>query len=300
VPDSKFVTRFDQLVQRRWHYHARDLALTGLSWGSGSVRAPELRRPRVQFLYLHHVLDDEVESFRQLLRLLVRDHTLIPYSEAVDRVLHGPIDKPYISFSFDDGLRSCLAAAEVLEEFGASACFFICPPAVGLKSYPEVSHFCTERLGVRPMELLDWPDVDRLLHAGHEIGAHTLGHFRVADLDDADAEHEVFGSREQLQQRVGPVAHFAWPFGRFEDFSAAGERAVRAAGFRSLASAERGCHVVPAYGQGDRLCIRRDQVIARSRPEHTAWFCIRSARRASAADNLSPAEWDGQRPALKE
>jgi hypothetical protein len=102
---------------------ARRAALDVLSLLANATHgnAP-LRSPRVQFLYLHHLFPDEVASFRGMMAFLARDHRFISHSEAVGRVKHGPIDAPYIAFSFDDGLKSCLTAAAVLEEFGTTAC----------------------------------------------------------------------------------------------------------------------------------------------------------------------------------
>jgi peptidoglycan/xylan/chitin deacetylase (PgdA/CDA1 family) len=291
VPEPALVTRFDSIRPRGWRGRGRSAALSLLARWDQIAGGDALRRPRVQLIYLHHVLEDEVEPFRGLVGALARDYTFLTYSEAVDRVLDGPIDRPYLAFSFDDGLGSCVAAARVLEEFGARACFFLCPPVIGLTEPAAVRRFCQERLGLPAMALLDWGAVERLVEAGHEVGAHTLGHYRVADLEPARVVDEVHGSKEQLERRLGPVSHFAWPFGRFTDFSAVAAGAVRDAGFRSLASAERGCHVAPAGPLADQACLRRDHVIARDPPAHLRWFCSRNARRASPEDSLQPAAW---------
>ena len=59
------------------------------------------KRARVQFLYIHHIFKDEENSFDEL---FLNYHTFISHSEAVNRVINGHIDKPYISISSDDGL----------------------------------------------------------------------------------------------------------------------------------------------------------------------------------------------------
>lgn len=84
--------------------------------------------PRVQFIYLHHVFSDEEKGFHQLIVSLSKYYTIISYSEAVERILNGKIDGPYLCISFDDGFKNCRQAAKILNEFGLSACFFICPP----------------------------------------------------------------------------------------------------------------------------------------------------------------------------
>src|SRR3954471_21511681 len=80
---------------------ARSLALTGLSLKArltGNI-ARELSRPRVQFIYIHHIFRDEEDSFRKLIETLLQHHTAISYSEAVDRLLTARVDKPYVVFS---------------------------------------------------------------------------------------------------------------------------------------------------------------------------------------------------------
>ena len=90
-----------------------------------------LTRPRVHFVYLHHVFEDEVEPFRDLVRTLTSKMRAIDYSEGVERILSNRIDRPYVKGSFDDGFKNCLAAEKILEEFNALACFFVGSGIVG-------------------------------------------------------------------------------------------------------------------------------------------------------------------------
>ena len=66
----------------------RHFALSGLSLknklGNGQKT---LKKPRVQFLYIHHVFDDELKKFDELLKFLSSTHTFITYNEAVDKRL---------------------------------------------------------------------------------------------------------------------------------------------------------------------------------------------------------------------
>ena len=64
-----------------------------------------LKKPRIQFLYIHHVFKDELKNFDILLKSLSAHHEFISYSEGVDKLLKGEIDKPYIIISSDDGLK---------------------------------------------------------------------------------------------------------------------------------------------------------------------------------------------------
>jgi peptidoglycan/xylan/chitin deacetylase (PgdA/CDA1 family) len=247
-----------------------------------------LSQPRIQFLYLHHLFPEEEQGFRRLLELLGKTHWLISYSEAVQRVQRNEIDGPYVCFSFDDGLRQNVRAAEILKEFGATACFFICPGLIGETSREKIEEICVKRFKMPATSLLSWDDVDRMVSEGHEIGSHTMTHQVLSRISDQELEDEIGESYEALTRRLGSVRHFAWPEGRFFHFSAAARRLVFDAGFLSCASAERGCHIGGTGASLKSLCLRRDYVSARWPLSHTFYFMTRASRRASALDSRWP------------
>ncbi len=249
-----------------------------------------LRRPRVQFLYLHDVAQHDATAFRKLLEKLGREHTYISYSEAVRRVLTGEIDKPYLSLSFDDGLKSCWHAAQALHEMDISGCFFVCPTLLGETDAQKVAAFCADKLHRPPSEFLSWDDVAAMLRQGHEIGSHAITHSVMADLPAAQLADEINDSRRLLQQKVGLVRHFAWPYGRFFHFSAQAARLVFAAGFETCASAESGCHIA-APEHRHNLCVRRNLILTHWPARHIDYLLARNSQRATADNNLWPAGW---------
>jgi peptidoglycan/xylan/chitin deacetylase (PgdA/CDA1 family) len=279
-------------LQQRLRSTARSAALDVLSAGyrvSGQLRE-SLRRPRVHILYLHHILRDEEASVRALLRELQREHTFISYSAAVEHIRRGDFDRPYVAFTFDDGLRNSLRAAELLEEFGASACFFVCTAMAEPRSDADVARFCADELHLPPAEFLRWEDMETLLRRGHEIGNHSARHKTLATLTATELEEDIAVAAEKLRARLGEVKHFAWPRGRFAHMSADAVATVFRSGHETCASAERGSHVAPAP-DAQALCIRRDHVGPAQPPRHTLAFMARSASRANAANNDWPASW---------
>jgi peptidoglycan/xylan/chitin deacetylase (PgdA/CDA1 family) len=242
-----------------------------------------LKRPRVQILFLHHVMADEERPFRALLEFLLKGHTLLPYSDAVARVVSGDVDRPYVSITFDDGVRSQLRAAEILRDYGISACFFVCEAMLGAPPADEIAAFCGRELGLPPVELLTWSDLHPLLAAGHEIGNHTRHHRPLASLSGGELADEIGGSLESLRRRAGPVQHFAWPRGWAGAFSPAAAEEVFRAGHTSCASAIRGCHVAGPKREPRGVCIRRDHVIAADPLPHTAYFLAKNSLRATDA-----------------
>jgi len=290
----KLLSEFSEVrAHQRWPRAARDIMRRGaLDLFALFDSETHLARPRVQILYLHHVLGDEEEGFRALLKWLGEQHTFVSYSDAVRR-LHGelPIDRPYVAFCFDDGLRNSMRAAELLAEAGASACFFVCTSMAVPRSAEDVRGFCADELHFPPAGFLSFDDMETLLRGGHEIGNHSSRHKTLATISGAELEDDVAGSLAELRQRLGNgIEHFAWPRGRFHHFSAAAAAAVFRAGHASCASAERGAHVT-STAVPHELCIRRDHVIAAWPLRHARHFLVQASRSAGAANSMWPDGW---------
>jgi peptidoglycan/xylan/chitin deacetylase (PgdA/CDA1 family) len=286
---TKQYSEFSALQPRSVRSALRYAALSALDLKgrllSGNDAA--LRVPRVQMLFLHHIFEDEMEPFDRLLRELAQTHVFVSHSEAVRRILAGEHTEPCISFSSDDGLKNNLHAAEILERYGATACFYINPNSIGLSEPQQVAAFCRTRLEFPPAEFLDWNDVNALQARGHEIGAHTMDHINVAQTPIEAFREDLGLSRQVLLERCGVARHFAYPYGRYFHFSAAAMAEVFQAGFESCASAERGCHTSEAPVVRDRLLLRRDQIVAGWPLAHNMYFIRRHAR----LRHLASDEW---------
>ncbi len=289
--EIRFATSHDEVRSFHILTAIRDLVLPPLAlFGSATGQtSAALRRNRIQFLNLHHVFEDEVDDFRALIEALRRDHQFLGYTEAVERIWRGEIDAPYIAFTFDDGIKNCLRAAEILEEFGIKAIFFLNFAMTGECDPQKIQRFCLQQIKMPPVAFLSWEDAETLLRAGHEIGSHTVGHPNLALLSEAQLKDEIGRSFELLKQRFGVADHFSWPYGRFSHFSAAAARIVFEAGFRSCASAERGCHVARLAPRD--LCIRRTHVVAKWPISNTIYWLARYSRSASVNNSGWPPGW---------
>ncbi len=272
---------------------ARHSALDALSlrarW-TGDVRRG-LATPRVHLPYLHAVPPGEEATLRRLLTVLAASHTFISYSEAVDRVLHGPIDRPYVAFSFDDGFASNVRSAAILEEFGATGMFFVPSGFVGTPSVQAARDFYGFSAGVDE-PAMTWDDLEGLLDRGHEVGNHTRGHHVVSWADPAAADDDIHRGAEELRTRLGRVHHFAWPRGRFSHFTPRAAQTVRETGHLSCASAERGAHRVPTSKDPASVCLRRDHLMTAWPLRHQLYFLAQSALRSRPTTNDWPESWD--------
>ncbi len=234
---------------------ARSAALDLLGLKAKLVNAePE---PAVHMVYGHYLTPETEGSFRKLLGELAGRYEFVSFTDAVDTLKNGPIDKPIMAWSFDDGYRSSARAAQILEEFGARAALFVCPPSVGLDLAGSASFFHADPSEVEP--ILTWDELGELKARGHDIGSHTMGHVALAGLSNDELDHQLQASKEAITSELGSCDHFAWPFGRLNCFHPDGLSAVESAGFLSCSSAVRGHHT-ETIGTGVSTYICRDHV----------------------------------------
>ena len=285
--------RIRRSARKRIRARLRRVVLSGLAWYGRAVgsTASGLRKPRVHFLYLHSVHASQEAHFRSLLTRLQEGHRFVSYSSAVRLIRNGKIDGAYVTFSFDDGYLSCRRAARVLEEFGATAAFFVCPALVDCRNQDEVSRILGVGNDYKIEPTMDWDDLMALREKGHEIGSHTMSHANLATAEPDRLGEEIGCSYEVLKGELGTVAHFAWPYGRFSYFSAEAATVVFESGFETCASAERGCHSEPATDGRRQLCLRRENVELNHTLNQLLFFMGRSSLNASASDNLWPNDW---------
>ena len=249
----------------------------------------ELNKPRIQFLYIHHVFRDEENGLDKLLNKLSLNHEFLSYSESVDKILKGKIDKPYICISSDDGFKNNIKAAELFNKYNVKACFFINPFIVENRPFNEIGKYCKNRLNFPPVEFMNWKDIESIQKMGHEIGSHTMEHINVANTEKDSFIEDCKRTFEILQGRCGEAKHFAFPYGRFFHFSEIGRKIVFNSGFTSCATAERGCHI--NHDQlllNQELCIRRDHVILDWSIDHIFHFLATNSRKATTLNNLYP------------
>jgi peptidoglycan/xylan/chitin deacetylase (PgdA/CDA1 family) len=134
-----------------------------------------------------------------------------------------------ISSSWDDGHRLDRKLADMLSHYGVKGTFYI------------ARDFLKERLS---------DDELRELSQTHELGAHTLNHPILTEIPLDEAEKEISGSKQWLEELLGqPVTAFCYPKGAS---NAELEKLVEKAGY-SMARGVEGYHL----GLGARrYCIK--------------------------------------------
>ena len=115
-----------------------------------------------------------------------------------------------VALTFDDGFRDFYSsAAPVLRHFGFTATIFLPTGYCG-----RTNRWPGQPEWVAKEALLDWQEVAGLARNGFSFGAHSINHVVLPALSVDEAEHEIAGSKAQIEEHTGQrVDLFAYPYG---------------------------------------------------------------------------------------
>jgi peptidoglycan/xylan/chitin deacetylase (PgdA/CDA1 family) len=201
----------------------RDVAYRAAAVAAGPAR------PLRAILMLHELggpAGPTRRVFREQLRLVAESANVVRLDALPDAM---STSEPTVVITFDDGdRRTCEVASEELSEAGVPATFFLASRLLG-------STFATS---FGPRELIDEAGARDLVAMGHEIGAHTLTHPNLTELQRHSLLEEVAGSRRDLELLTGArVRTFAYPKGKHDHRVV---ETVRAAGFEAAVTVSEG------------------------------------------------------------
>ena len=146
---------------------------------------------------------------RQLRWLRLRGYRIISLDEYAQARLEGTLPpSKSVVLTFDDGYadNAGLGSSDL---HGVHATVFLVAGLVG------ESNRWTPESNLNDRALLSWDEVRDLRRAGVAVGAHTVSHPRLTDLDRDKARPEVVDSRAVLEEQLDePIVHFAYPYGK--------------------------------------------------------------------------------------
>lgn len=124
--------------------------------------------------------------------------------------------------------------------------------------------------------ILNWQELSRLAsNPQFEVGAHTVHHVSLADLDEQEQRYEIEGSKRALEEQLGrTIRHFSYPYGSKSNYQTRTIRIVRNAGFASACSNFNG----DVNGGTDRYQIPRMYIEDWTGEEFARRLCLRSSR----------------------
>jgi peptidoglycan/xylan/chitin deacetylase (PgdA/CDA1 family) len=118
------------------------------------------------------------------------------------------------------------------------------------------------RRGMPRRRLMDAAQIRDMHAAGITIGSHTLSHPKLPECAPGTMRTEIADSKARLEDVLsGPVMHFAYPFGLFDDTA---RRQVEEAGYLSACSTRSGFN----GEKTDRYELRRIEVFGSDRLWH--------------------------------
>ena len=170
---------------------------------------------------------------RQLRWLRRRGYTVLGLDEYVRHRLEHTLPPPRsVVITFDDGyVDNAEVGHPLLRRHGAPATIFAVSGRMGERN------LWSDGAAVQGRPLLTWGQAEELRRDGVEFGAHTRTHPALPGLSAEQLADEVEGSRADLEARLGPIRHFAYPYGKVDR---AAIEAVEAAGFLSACGIEEG------------------------------------------------------------
>ncbi len=183
----------------------------------------------LKILIYHDIPYEEFDKFEAQIKYIDRHYGFIRPDDLKD-ILAGKMKYTgtKVLLTFDDGFKSnALIADKILEPLGIKAIFFIPPGFINAKNRDEQKTFIAKDLYDNcfdfeeisdDMEPMCWQDLERLLDQGHTIGAHTINHRRLTEIENEDElRHEIIESGDILQKKLGiDIEHFSYPFGNIE------------------------------------------------------------------------------------
>ena len=139
-------------------------------------------------------------------------------------------DKPYLIFSFDDGLRSNYDySIPLLEKFGFSGWFFVCPTFINSSRIDDLTAnriFPKQRYDDNRY-CMDCDELSKLSNR-HYIGSHTSNHHRFT-VNDSDEiiKLEVIHSKSELSSMLNlKINSFAWVGGEENHYTKAANKMI--------------------------------------------------------------------------
>jgi len=215
--------------------------------------------PLVRVIAFHDVAD--AMWFEEVVTMLTTHYNVItPAQFERSEFDHQKIN---VLLTFDDGYQSWIDnCLPILETYKLKGLFFINSGLLDIAENADTADFIQKRLYISPKEPLTWTGTQELIVKGHSLGGHTVTHPHVALLEEMEIRTEVVDDKQRIESMLGiTLSHFAYPFGRKQDFSAKTIELVKEAGYTYQYSAITGFAGIQKQGILPRTLVEKDQQI---------------------------------------
>jgi peptidoglycan/xylan/chitin deacetylase (PgdA/CDA1 family) len=168
----------------------------------------------------------------------------------LDRLRSGRPRLPkQVVITFDDAYVNTLQAADLLNQAGLRASWFVVSSALGGQATWR-DQGAPQLPTLRPAQLRE------LAATGMEVGAHSRTHRRMAEISPTELGSETAACKSEIEDALGrPIASFSYPYG---SYNAAVIEAVRQAGYELACTTDNGT----ANEGAERLVLPRLAITA--------------------------------------
>lgn len=150
----------------------------------------------------------ELEDFIRQIEYLKKKYSIVSLDDIVSFVRNGKeTSGKLVTITFDDGYQDFyLNIYGYLRKNKLPAIVFVATGYVG-KEWP---------FGEDQLKMLKWNEIEEISKNNIEIGAHTVTHPNLQELELKEAEKEILKSKEQIEKHIKRrVKYFSFPFGRY-------------------------------------------------------------------------------------
>lgn len=174
-----------------------------------ALRPWNYRSDELIVLCMHSTPQERRAQFEQMLDFLFKHFKALNPHELSDYFQGNLQGGPYVLFTFDDGLKNNLLAAELLEARGAHAVFFVVPDFIDSnqpKAYylQHIRQVIDERVDHEPEDFtpLSVTELSGLISRGHCVESHTMSHLLRSTSAEREVAREVAGSKRWLSEKL--------------------------------------------------------------------------------------------------
>lgn len=171
------------------------------------------RQKRISILLYHSIGQNDArynvnpEQFEMQMEYLRKNYDVVSLDTILGFIKQGKdLPKKTVAITFDDGYYNVYQNAyPILKKCRFPAAIFI---ATG---------YVQEQMPLNQIQLrmLGWDEIKEMSNYDITIGAHTITHPNLEQVDLETARKEILGSKEEIKQKTGKdVRYFASPYGK--------------------------------------------------------------------------------------
>lgn len=161
-------------------------------------------------LCMHSTPADRLGDFENICNHLLKKFIPLQVNQ-LQQWFNGELKNgPYLLFTFDDGLKNNLGAAEILNRKRISAYFFLIPAFIeaedGEAYYRKnIRRVIDPSFDHEPEDFtpMNCDEIKGLISAGHKVGSHTMTHLLRSGMKHPELIREIVESKQWLSNQLG-------------------------------------------------------------------------------------------------